>query len=80
MARPEDVATMRLVRKELARRPIDISRMQIYVMHRIVYFRGQAKAARGHELDLKAEFEIIAKILRTKPEIRDVVLDLIYRT
>ncbi len=80
MPRPEDFATLRLVRKELARKPIDTSLMQIYVMHGIVYFRGQVKATRGHQIDLKTEMEKIGTILRTKQEIRDVVIDVIYRT
>lgn len=70
---------LRLVRKEMARRAIDFSYAQIYVMHGVVYFRGQVKAMRGHNLDLREEMEKMGKVLRTKQDIRDVVLDLIYR-
>jgi len=79
MPRPEDIEAMRLVRKELARRPIDLTLAQIFISHGIVRVGGQVRAMRGHEMDLKAELELIAKILRTKPGIRDVVIDAILR-
>jgi hypothetical protein len=52
---------------------------QVHFSHGIVRIGGQVKAMRGHEMDLKAELELIAKILRTKPGIRDVVIDAIIR-
>ncbi|MBA3725108.1 MAG: hypothetical protein H0W86_01335 [Armatimonadetes bacterium] len=79
MPRPEDIEAMRTVRKELARRPIDTSMMNIGLNHGIVKFGGQVKAMRGHALDLKVEVELVAKVLRTRPGIRDVVIDCIFR-
>lgn len=79
MPRHEDIEGLKLVRKELARRPIDISLLNIQYLHGIVRLSGQVKAMRGHEMDLKAEMELIAKILKQRPGIRDVVLDCIYR-
>lgn len=80
MARPEDAEGMRTVRKEFARRPIDISLMNIHYSHGIVRLGGQVKAVRGHDIDLKAELETIAKALRTKPNVRDVVIECIFRS
>jgi hypothetical protein len=34
---------------------------------------------RGYNVDPKAELEIIRRILRQRPGVRDVVIDLIYR-
>ncbi len=80
MARPEDAEGIRTVRKEFARRPIDISLLIVTYHHGIVRLGGQVKTMRGHDLDLRAELETIAKALRTKANIRDVVIECIFRT
>jgi len=50
-------------------------------MHGVCYIRGTVKAIRGSNIpDIRSEMEIVAKVLRAKPEIKDVVLDCIYRT
>jgi hypothetical protein len=78
--RKEDIEGVREVRKELARRPVDTSLLMITYHHGVVRFTGQVKAMRGHELDLRAEMELIAKVLRTKPMIKDVVIECILRS
>jgi len=80
MARLEDTEVTKTVWREFARRPVDISLMSIVVIHGVVYLRGQVKAMRGHNLDLRSEMEIIAKALKQRPGIRDVIMDLTYRT
>ena len=80
MAKPEDAEGIRTVRKEFARRPIDISLMNITYHHGVVRLGGQVKTIRGHDLDLRAELETIAKALRTKANIRDVVIECIFRS
>ena len=53
----------------------------VRVSHGVVYVRGTVKAIRGSSvIDVRSEMEIIARILRTKPEVKDVVLDCMYRT
>lgn len=79
MPRQEDLEGGRAVRKELARRPIDMTHAQIYISHGVVRISGQVRAMRGHEMDLRAEMEMIAKVLRQKPGIRDVILECIMR-
>jgi hypothetical protein len=79
MPRPEDLEGGRSVRKELARRPIDTSLAQIHISHGVVRIGGQVRAMRGHNMDLRAEMELIAKVLKQKPGIRDVILECIYR-
>jgi hypothetical protein len=79
MPRPEDIEGIKIVRKELARRPIDLSLAHIAITHGVVRITGQVRAMRGHPMDLRQELELIAKVLKSRPGIRDVVLDCIYR-
>jgi hypothetical protein len=45
-------------------------------MHGILYMRGEVKAMpKSSILDMSVEMGLIAKILRQRPEIRDIVLD-----
>ncbi len=72
----EDSQMTRMIQREIARRNIDISRLDIKAMHGVVYLRGTIKKIRGHEnLELRKELEIIHRNLRTKSGVRDVVLD-----
>lgn len=79
MPRPEDIEGGRSVRKELARRPIDTTLAQVTISHGIVRISGQVRAMRGHVMDLRAEMEMIARVLRQKPGIRDVILECVFR-
>jgi hypothetical protein len=72
-----DQKTMQLlVRRELARRPIDCSMVEVYVTHGVVYLRGTVRAVRGHDIDLKQEITILMTVLKQKSGIRDVVSEL----
>ncbi len=71
----EDAATTRLVRREIVRRRIDDSQLHVNSMHGVVYIRGQVRSLRGEECDLEAEMNIIHRILRSRPGIRDVVFE-----
>jgi hypothetical protein len=42
-------------------------------------YGGTVSGMRGHDIDIKAEMEIIRRILRQRPGVRDVVVDLIFR-
>lgn len=74
-----DAETRRMVLREISKRHLDTSRLDVQVFHGVVYLRGTVSGMRGHELDVKAEVEIVRRILRQRPGIRDVVVDLIYR-
>jgi hypothetical protein len=81
MANEEDVRGTKAARAEIGRRGFDITHTDIRVMHGICYVRGTIKVLRGSNIpDGKTEMEKLAKILRSKPEIKDVVLDCIFRT
>lgn len=79
MADPNDVAATKLVRREFNRRKIDCTLADIRVLHGVVYIRGTIKSIRGGAPDVKAEVELVARALRTRPEIRDVVIDCTFR-
>lgn len=81
MANEDDVRGTKSARSELARRGIDLTQADIRVMHGVCYIRGAIRGERAANIpDLKAEVEKIAKILRTKAEIKDVIIDVIYRS
>ncbi|MBC8065004.1 MAG: hypothetical protein H7Y17_09250 [Chlorobia bacterium] len=81
MANEDDVRGTKTARSELGRRGVDTSQADIRVMHGVCYIRGQLRAIRSANIpDLKIEMEKIAKILRTKAEIKEVVIDAIFRT
>jgi predicted TIM-barrel enzyme len=80
MADPKDVETTKIVRREFNRRAIDTSMADIRVSHGVVYVRGTVKAMRGGSGDPRGEVELIARALRTRPEVRDVVIDCTFRS
>lgn len=71
----EDAMLTRMVQREIGRRYIDATRLDVKAFHGIVYLRGQIKGLRGHNVDLKAELEVINRILRGRPGIREVIID-----
>lgn len=69
-----DAECTRMVQRELSRRYVDTSLMDIRVIHGVVYMRGIMRRLRTHpNVDLERESEIIRKILRQKPGIRGVI-------
>ncbi len=69
----------RMVRREIGRRFIDSSRLDVKVVHGTVYLRGQISRLRGHDLDLDVELDTICRILRQRQGIRDVIVDVTKR-
>ena len=74
----EDAMMTRMVQREIGRRYIDASRLDVKAFHGIVYLRGQVRHLRGHDVDLKAELDLINRILRGRPGIREVIIDVQY--
>lgn len=75
----EDIHATRMVQRELVKRCIDISLLDVRVTHGVVYLRGTVRRIRGYDFDLEREMAIIYNILRQKPGIRDVVSDVVIR-
>ena len=80
MADPLDVAASKLVRKEFGRSGLDITYTDLRVMHGTCYIRGTISLSRGGDaVDPKAELERVARIIRQRPGIKDVVIDVRYK-
>ncbi|MGQ9524491.1 MAG: BON domain-containing protein [Armatimonadota bacterium] len=75
----EDVQATRMVQRELVKRCIDTSLLDVRVSHGVVYLRGTVRRMRGYDFDLEREMAIICTILRQKPGIREVVNEAVIR-
>jgi len=70
----EDARQTRAIQHELCRRSVDLSQVDVRVIHGVVYMRGIMTRLRSHpEIDLDHEADVIRKIIRRHPGIRDVV-------
>jgi hypothetical protein len=81
MARDEgDIRATKAARAEMAKRGVDVTMADLRCMHGILHVRGTVKAYRNTAItDIKSEMELIAKVLRQKSDIRDVILECAYR-
>lgn len=81
MAKEEgDVRAVKSARSEMARRGVDLTLADMRCMHGVMHIRGTVKALRGSNItDIRSEMELIARVLRQKAEIRDVILECSYR-
>lgn len=75
----EDAQLTRMVQREIAKRNVDITNLDVHVIRGVVYLRGVIRKIRGYDYDLKQELEIICRILRQKPGIRDVISEVTLR-
>lgn len=76
----EDIRASKMARSLFAKRGVDATRADIRVNHGVCYIRGLLSKMAGVAFsDLEAEVENIAKVLRSKPEVKDVVIDVTYR-
>ena len=73
----EDAMLVRTLMRDVGKHPVDTSELQLYVSHGVVYLRGKIKTIRGfHEdADLDEELTTICKVLRQRPGVRDVVVE-----
>lgn len=71
-----DAQALRIVRSELTKRSIDTSRADVRVLKGICHIRGMISAPKSSGIaDLNIEIEHIGRILRQKPGIREVILE-----
>jgi len=80
MADHKDVEATKILRREFNKRQVDITLADLRVSHGVAYIRGTIKPMRGMEGDVRSVVDTIARSLRTKPEIRDVVIDAVFRS
>lgn len=79
MLSESDVRGLRYAHSAFNRRGIDTSRADVRMMHGVIHVRGTlAKAPGSSYPDLRAEVDHTIKLIKSKPEVRDVVLDVVY--
>jgi hypothetical protein len=80
MKDPNDVRGTKAARNILSKKGIDISLADVRVIKGHCEIRGVLGVMAGHEIeDLETEVEGLIKVLRSKPEIRDVKVEVTYR-
>ncbi len=75
----EDKEMTRMVQREIARRYVDTKGVDVKAIHGVVYLRGVVRPLRGVAVDVQQEIEIIERILRNKPGVRDVINEMTVR-
>ncbi len=76
-----DVRAVKAARAELAKRGVDVTLCDLRALHGILYIRGTVKAYRGSPIhDIRAEMELIGRLLKQKSDIKDVILECSYRS
>ena len=74
MATVEDVRARKKIRGEFTKRMIDITALDLQVMHGVVYLRGVIKPIKGGPTDLKSELELISRIIINAGLAKDVII------
>ena len=80
MAKPEDVRAKKKVRSELTRRMIDITSMDLQILHKVAYVRGVIRPIKGGAPDVKEEVTMVFRHMKQKGVILDYFIDCIFRT
>ena len=73
-----DAAMTRMAQREISRRFLDNTRLDVKVSHGVVRIQGSVGRLRGYEVNLKHELDVINRILRSRPGIRDVIIDVLF--
>lgn len=75
----KDVRALRQARTEMSKRGIDIARSDIQMRRGVLTVRGIVTAMPGSNIsDVRQEMEHIGRLLRQKPDIREVLMDCVY--
>ncbi|KPJ61938.1 hypothetical protein AMK68_05530 [candidate division KD3-62 bacterium DG_56] len=69
----EDMRLTRACQREVVRRYIDSNRLELKVVNGVCYLNGEIRTIRGVDVDLESEIEMIERLIRGVPGIRDVV-------
>jgi len=73
--RPEDSILAKSVMSELTRRRINTSGVRVSVSMGIVRLEGTVRRIRGDNRDLNLEIEKARDIIKRKPGVRDVIVN-----
>jgi hypothetical protein len=75
MATQEDIRNRKRIRSEFTKRSLDITGMDLQVLHGTVYIRGIIKPVKGASGSVKSEVELIARIIRQQNLAKEVIID-----
>lgn len=79
MVDERDVRGLRQARCELTKHGIDIARADLQLRKGVLTVRGQVAKMPGSPIeDLKLEMDHMMRLLRQRPEIREVIVDCAY--
>jgi len=78
MRSEDDIRGSKIARNEFSRRGIDISRADIRLTRGVLHVQGVLGTGGMRQDDFKATMELVLKVLKSKPEIRDVVINAAY--
>ncbi|MGB9607176.1 MAG: hypothetical protein ACPLPS_00125 [bacterium] len=73
--RPEDVLVSKSIMSELTRRRINTSGLRVTTSMGIVRIEGVIRRIRGDNRDLNQEIERARDIIKRKPGVRDVIIN-----
>lgn len=73
MATVDDIRNRKRIRAEFTKRPLDITGMDLQVLHGVVYVRGVIKSIKGG-LGAKVELEHVVTAIRQLNLARDVII------
>lgn len=75
----EDKSITLSVRREIMRRYVDCSLLDVHVMKGVVYLRGTLRPVRGHNIDMRKEMATIEHILRSTTGVREIINECEFR-
>lgn len=72
-----DSMMVRSVMRDIARQPIDASRLNVFASNGVVRLSGVLTALRGQpvEMDLEERLHILIRVIKQRPGVRDVVAE-----
>jgi hypothetical protein len=80
MVDEKDVHGLRQARSEMSKHGLDLAGADLQMRHGVLFVRGTIGCVPGSNLeDPKHEIEHLARILRQKPDIHEVIIDCSFR-
>ena len=72
-----DSMVMREVMRDIGKHPVDSSGLVVHVTNGVIHLTGKLDKLRGYyeDTDLQGELNMIMRLLRQKPGIRDVICE-----
>ncbi|RYG49281.1 hypothetical protein EON79_01855 [bacterium] len=79
MADERDIRAMKVARAEFTKHGFDTARADLHVTRGVLHIGGIIQIpGRSDRAEVTHDIDTIARVLKTRPEFRDVVIDAIY--